>query len=74
MIPTEQGHFECVGSIWPPRFKTIEDARLYEQCLKDKTTFPIEKWVWPCKVVGGLAVVSQEYKDAPYEMRFLKKG
>lgn len=65
MIPTE---------IAPPRFRTIENARLFEKCLADRTPFPADKWVCPYKLVDGVAIVNPEYRDAPYEMGYFFKA
>lgn len=54
--------------ILPPRFRTYEDAMLYQTCLQNRTEFPKEKWLWPF-VMGedGSAIVNPEYRDAPYQ-------
>lgn len=45
---------------------------LYQQCYIDRTKFPVEKWIYPFKVLpNGDAVPNPDYTDAPYEMGYI---
>ena len=57
--------------IVPLRFRTAEDGALFMECLTQKKKFPEDKWIYPYRVVDGVAVVNKEYADAPFELRYL---
>ena len=56
--------------IVPPRFKNLEDALLFLECVREKKQFPPEKWVWPYQVTNGISHTTKGYNDAPYELGF----
>lgn len=55
----------------PPRFRSWEDASLFMECMRTKTEFPEEKWIVPFVVVGNLSIQNPEYKNAPYEVKYV---
>ncbi len=56
---------------YPPRFRTIEDALLYEQCLRDRKEFPENRQLYPMKLLpNGNAIPNPEYENAPFEMGY----
>lgn len=58
------------SGIAPPRFRTKEDAELFMECLKLRNPFPQEKWVHPYELKGKMCTVSDDYKNAPFELKY----
>jgi hypothetical protein len=59
------------NEIAPPRFRTMEDAMLFLHCVRTRTDFPPEKWIRPYEEINGLATISREYREAPFEARYI---
>ncbi len=55
----------------PLRFRTREDADLFMECMRDKKPFPPEKHIWPFVIIGDCACTNPEYRDAPFEQKFI---
>lgn len=53
-----------------PRFATQEDALLFMKCLQDGTEFPAEKRIPVFELKDGASVMTQAYKDAPFELGY----
>jgi hypothetical protein len=59
--------------LFPPRFRTYEDAMLYHECLNTGAEFPKEKWVWPfMRTLNGDISINPQYRDAPYECALIE--
>jgi hypothetical protein len=56
---------------FPVRVMTEEDALLLMECIRNKTQFPREKYVWPHMIVDGVSVPNPKYDQAPYELGLL---
>jgi hypothetical protein len=54
-----------------PRFRNLEDANLFMECLGSHREFPLEKWVPPYQIVNGVANISKDYAQAPYELGYV---
>jgi hypothetical protein len=44
---------------------------LFLHCVRTRTDFPPEKWIRPYEEINGLATISREYREAPFEARYI---
>lgn len=56
-----------------PRFRTIDDAEKYMECIKERSPVPQSIWIYPYIEAENLGrkkyIQNPEYRDAPYECR-----
>lgn len=56
----------------PQRFRTAEDADLFQECLDKNQPFPEDKLIRPfVKHSSGTITWNPEYQNAPFEMTFI---
>lgn len=68
MILNEADNIMPIYNPYPPRFRSYDDAMLYMKCFAMGLQFPKEKWVDAFEIVDGCSVMTEDYKNAPYEL------
>lgn len=57
-------------ALYPPRFRSLEDAEFFMECYRSGWRFPPEKMIHPFLTINGVCCVNEEYQYAPFELSF----